>query len=81
MGLRDAGLKAASRGISKKGVHSAAKGGGERKGAHSIEFKKSFGQHILKNPMASSTCASPAPQTAAPAPLLATPRRQSSLAC
>lgn len=44
------GLKAA--GVAKKvrdGLKNAA--GAERKGVHSIEFHKSKGQHILKNPL------------------------------
>jgi len=50
MGLRDNGLKAAS-GVARKVRGAASAAGGERKGQHSIEFKKSFGQHILKNPL------------------------------
>ena len=53
MGLRDSGLKAAG-GIAKKVRGSAPGAGGaagERKGQHSIEFHKSKGQHILKNPL------------------------------
>lgn len=50
MGVRDSGLKAAS-GVARKVRGSAGAAGGERKGQHSIEFKKSFGQHILKNPL------------------------------
>jgi len=49
-----AGLKAAG-GIAKKvrGGGAGAAGGapGDRKGVHTIEFHKSKGQHILKNPL------------------------------
>ncbi len=54
MGLRDSGLKAAG-GIAKKvrgSVPGAGGTAGDRKGQHSIEFHKSKGQHILKNPLA-----------------------------
>jgi hypothetical protein len=54
MSFRDSGLRAAG-GIAKKvrqGAKGAAGGGaGDRKGQHSIEFHKSKGQHILKNPL------------------------------
>lgn len=54
MSFRDSGLRAAG-GIAKKvrqGAKGAAAGGaGDRKGQHSIEFHKSKGQHILKNPL------------------------------
>ena len=50
-----AGLKAAG-GIAKKARGAAAAGAaggapGDRKGVHTIEFHKSKGQHILKNPL------------------------------
>lgn len=55
MGLRDKGLrdglKAASGVASKARGASGAAGGEARKGQNSIVFKKSFGQHILKNPL------------------------------
>ena len=54
MSFRDSGLRAAG-GIAKKvrqgAKGAAAGGGGDRKGQHSIEFHKSKGQHILKNPL------------------------------
>jgi hypothetical protein len=57
MAFKNGGLKAAG-GIAKKvrggggaGGAGGAAGGAERKGVHTIEFHKSKGQHILKNPL------------------------------
>ena len=50
MATKGNGLRAAG-GIAKKAIKGALSGAESRKGVHTIEFHKSKGQHILKNPL------------------------------